>query len=191
MSYDFTAALQGWQSFYQIVGESAATLTGLTFISVTLGVSQLTVETSPLVRTFTGRVLESFLSALVISALMCIPAQTCHVLSCELATIGVISLWRSLVLLLIVYHNRLRLRLKPHHWLWHLSLPWVGSLCVLVSAIGLSRSWPSALDATAFGVLLLVLAGVNNAWEFAVQALLASLQGVDGSVTTRSKSIQS
>ena len=186
MSDILTGALQGWQSFYQIVGESAATLTGLTFLSVTLGVGQLTIETTPFVRTFTGRVLESFLSALVISALMCIPAQTRHWLSWELAAIGLISLWRSLVLLLIVHRNSLRLRLKPHHWLWHLSLPWVGSLCILVTAVGLWRSWPPALDATALGVLLLVLAGVSNAWEFAVQALLASLQGADGSVATRS-----
>jgi hypothetical protein len=174
----FTAALRDWQGYYQMLGESAATLTGLMFVAVALGARLFTPAIMPLVRTFISPTLGHFLAALILAALLCIPTQTRLSLAGELGVCGLIGLGRVTVLFGCMRRHHRHLPVHRRHWLCHLALPALGYLCVPTAAAGLWRSWPSALPMLAAGVLLLIVTGVINAWDIALQSFLVSPEDI-------------
>ncbi len=165
MTEPFSQILHDWQNFYQLVGESSATLTGLMFIAASLGTSLIDDKAGPKVRTFITPTIIYFSVVLLISALMNIPNQTSFWLSLQLGVIGLFGTGYS-----ASHFWRLRgFDLDPADvsqiWLWNLALPLLASLCLLGAALELRQSFAAGLNAAAVGTLLLVLVGLHNAWS--------------------------
>ena len=165
MTEPFSQILHDWQNFYQLVGESSATLTGLMFIAASLGTSLIDDKAGPKVRTFITPTIIYFSVVLLISALMNIPNQTSFWLSLQLGIIGLFGTIYS-----ASHFPRLRgFELEPDArsqvWIWNFVLPLLASLWLLGAALDLRQSAAQSLDAAAVGVLLFVLIGLHNAWS--------------------------
>lgn len=156
--------LEAWRDFYVLVGTVAATLMGLFFVIVSLGPQVVATETERrTTRALISPNVGFFTTAVIVSALMLIPAITPSVLGAILA-IGSIS---ALVYLISVQAFR-QWRLNHLPWtdlVWFVSLPFPGYLMLLISAAGIWTQAAFGLYSLAASVILLLVIGIHNAWD--------------------------
>lgn len=96
MTDTFFQVLHGWQNFYTLLGEAAATLTGLMFVAASLGARLISDEADSKVRTFLTPTVVHFSLVLLLAALMNVPTQTRAALTAQLAILGLIGAGYSL-----------------------------------------------------------------------------------------------
>jgi uncharacterized protein (TIGR00369 family) len=71
----FIQALRDWHNFYLLTGTAAATLIGLMFVAVSLGVSLVNAQTANNVEIFVTPTIVHFIAVLVVAAISIIPTQ--------------------------------------------------------------------------------------------------------------------
>jgi len=161
--------LGAWENFYVIVGSSAAALTGLTFIVITIAADHRR-DNSPGVRlkglrAFITPTVVYFGTALWLSALMTVPRQTPLSLSLCIGITGVLG---------IIYCGRVIYWMfavssdyKPFlsDWVWNAILPPTAfALLVVAGILGTAHAaW--LLYAVGGVTLLLLFVGIHNAWD--------------------------
>lgn len=165
MTDSFAQTLHGWQSFYQLLGEASATLTGLMFIAASLGTRLIDDQTDPKIRTFVTPTVIYFSLVLLVSALMNVPTLTRLPLIVALAATGLFVTVYSLSHLRRLRDFNQKEVLESRAWFWNLLLPVFASLWLLGAALTLRRFLGCGLDAAAFGVVLFLLVGLHNAWD--------------------------
>lgn len=168
-----TLALTDWQSFYVMMGSSAAALTGLTFVVITLSAerrdglgsarSQLTG-----LRIFITPTAVHFAAALWLSALMCIPGQTAVSLAVLLAATGSVGLIYCATLLAPMLDRSFDYKPFLSDWIWSALLPVATYLALAVTGILLMHHPATSLYAVGGVVLLLLFIGIHNAWDVVV-----------------------
>jgi len=124
----FLQSLHGWQNFYTLLGEAAATLTGLMFVAASLGARLISDEADPKVRTFLTPTVVHFSLVLLLAALMNVPTQTRAALTAQLAILGLIGAGYSLSHLPRLRDFGRDGKLSRQAWAWNLALPLVGAL---------------------------------------------------------------
>jgi hypothetical protein len=72
----FGEALRGWQNFYFMAGGAAATLLGLMFVALSFGLHLINERTREEMRTFVAPSIFYFVSALLLSGIMLVPADS-------------------------------------------------------------------------------------------------------------------
>ncbi len=96
---EFQQALNEWQAVYVLIGGMAATLTGLLFVAVSLGVRTIMSTDNPQLRTSAIRTFNQFLLIMEIAIVMLIPRQTPMTLGLSVAGLAllavVITVWSS------------------------------------------------------------------------------------------------
>ena len=158
------APLAGWESFYVIVGSSAAALTGLMFVVITL-----IADTGPRPQTsalaaFGTPTIVHFCAALLVSATLSAPWRRLPSAGVALGVLGA----AGLVYCVIVLRRALTATgYKPvlEDWVWHTILPFLAYGSVFVAGVVLARWVESALFAVGGATLLLVFIGIHNAWD--------------------------
>jgi hypothetical protein len=161
-------AVAGWDTFYVIIGSSAAALTGLMFVVVTLmadtriGVG----DTANGLDAFGSPTVVHFCVVLLISAVLTSPMHTALSLSLCLAVVGLIGLGYTITVLI-----RMR-RVKTYRpvgedWAFHVCFPLLAYFTFMVSAAFVSRGSATALYYVAAASLLLLYTGIHNAWDTA------------------------
>jgi hypothetical protein len=159
--------LYRWETFYVIVGSSAAALTGLQFVVIALGAQARTIGDAAAVEAFGTPTIVHFCAVLTVAALIATPGQTPVSLAlclCVLGTAGV---------LYTIFTARRAHRQSVYEpvfedWLWHVGLPFAGYGVLLVTGIVAFRHPAGALYAVAAFSLLLLFVGIHNAWDSAV-----------------------
>lgn len=165
--------LTDWQSFYVLVGSSAAALTGLTFIVVTIAADKgdpagsASARLSGL-RVFITPTAVHFGAALWLSALMSIPGQQVAALQGLLAATGAAGLIYCATLLRRMLGSSLGYRPFLSDWIWSAVLPIAAYLAAAAAGCVLSRQLAAGLYAVAGSVLLLLFIGIHNAWDVVV-----------------------
>ena len=95
----FERALDEWQAVYVLIGGMAATLTGLLFVAVSLGVRTVMSDENPQLRASAIRTFNQFLLIMEISIVVLIPRQTQVTLGASVAALAllavVITIWSS------------------------------------------------------------------------------------------------
>jgi hypothetical protein len=95
----FERALDEWQPVYVLVGGMAATLTGLLFVAVSLGVRTVMSKENPQLRASAIRTFNQFLLIMEVSIVMLIPRQTPITLGVSVAALALlamgITVWTS------------------------------------------------------------------------------------------------
>jgi hypothetical protein len=170
-----SSVLTAWSNFYVIAGSSAAALTGLMFVVITLVVGlERSKRTPDGVATFSTPTVVHFCVALVISAILSAPW---HSLARVGVALGLTGLYGIVYVLRVFYRTRRLTVYRPEleDWLWYTVLPFVSYVAIVVSAILLPTAATRALFALAGAVVLLVLIGIHNAWD--VVTYLALQQG--------------
>ena len=153
----------GWQSFYQMTGEAAATLTGLLFLVVSLMSGRQVPSTSQGVKLFTTPTVFHLVSVLVVSALALAPdgsGQSQNAIMIAWAAMGV------------VYTSRCAVRLftlpNPTHWSdfwWYGFGPAVTYLALAAATIVAWVRAPHAAYFVALCLMALLILAIRNAWD--------------------------
>jgi len=169
----------GWDSFYVMIGSSAAALTGLTFVVIALATDKHRINARGL-RVFVTPSIVHFGTVLTVAAFLCVPRQTLLSVCIGLGIAGVAGL---------VYSGTTAASMRQigqsyvpvrEDWVWHVILP-IGAYLVLVAMAFLGwRSPDAGLYGAAFASTALLFIGIHNAWDVAVSISLRDHQDRNG-----------
>jgi hypothetical protein len=157
-------ALTHWDSFYVIVGSSAAALTGLQFVVIAL-VADSTLSTSGrLIAAFGTPVVVHFGSTLLISAILSAPWTSLAPVAWCMFLLGLAGLLYGAA---VLRHARSQQNYSPEasDWIWHTVLPNFAYAAVLLAALALTKSEAMALFVIGGSALLLLFIGIHNSWD--------------------------
>jgi hypothetical protein len=156
--------LAAWESFYVIVGSSAAALTGLQFVVIVLGAELNAGSSNAVTRAFGTPTIVHFCAVLLLAAILSAPWPGMASAGLCLAVCGALGFAYGL---LVIRHARRQTDYKMvlEDWIWHCSLPLVGYATLLGAAITLQRHVAVSLFVIAGTSLLLLFVGIHNAWD--------------------------
>jgi hypothetical protein len=154
----------GWESFYVIIGSSAAALTGLQFVVMALVADSDRPGGPQEIAAFGSPTVVHFCSALLISALFTAPW---HSVANAGRAAGLLGLAGLVYTAIVLRRARRQSGYQPvfEDWLWHTILPGLAYLALLVSGLTLSDEAGSATFFIGAAALLLVFIGIHNAWD--------------------------
>src|SRR5262249_52168851 len=159
--------LHDWHDFYVLVGTASATLVGLMFVAVSIGVAIFNEDHRAAMPAFITPTVMHFAAALFTCLLVTIPTHTWRTLGGLLgagALAGSISCGTLLVQIII----RHRFNVDLSDRLFYAFLPLLGYLLALVAAVLLVLQSTISADLMAAPVLTLLLAATRNAWDMTV-----------------------
>jgi len=159
--------LLGWDNFYVIAGSSAAGLTGLTFVVITLSAGARRVNVTGL-RVFLTPTIVHFGAVLAIAAYVSMPRHSELSLSLGLGAAGIAGL--VYIGAITAAMRRLALDYVPvaEDWIWNVILPALVYGALLAVGLLIWR-WPQrCMYGAATVVVLLMIIGIHNAWDIAV-----------------------
>ena len=154
-----------WESFYVIVGSSAAALTGLQFVVVALSADSEGLSTGSDV--FATPTVVHFCAAFLIAAILSVPRQTPASLAACLAAEGLAGIIYAIIVMLR-FGKEMHYKPVLEDRIWHIVLPSVAYVALFTSGIATYRHEVGALYVVAATALLLLLIGIHNAWDAAV-----------------------
>jgi hypothetical protein len=158
------SALSAWESFYVIVGSSAAALTGLQFVVIALIAESEARRSMNEVAAFGTPTVVHFGAVLLISAILSAPWPQ---LANAATAVGLSGGWGVIYLLIVTRRARRTTVYKPvlEDWIWHVALPLAAYVTLLGGAVALPRYVLWSLFAIAASSVLLLFIGIHNAWD--------------------------
>ena len=168
-----------WESFYVIVGSSAAALTGLQFVVIVLASEIGGLGDPQAISAFGSPTITHFCAVLFISALLSAPW---HGLLFAAVLLGACGVGGVIYVVLVLRHARQQKSYEPvlEDWIWHGALPFVAYTALLVAAMFLPRDPTPALFAVAAAAVLLLFIGIHNAWDAVTYMALERLKRPKG-----------
>ncbi len=160
--------LAAWTSFYVMTGSSAAALTGLMFVVITLVTRSESQSAQDGIATFSTPTVIYFGIVLLISAILCAPW---HSLIYVTVLVGLIGLWGFAYSLRIIFRVIFRIRPRSAYapdledWIWYTILPFVSYAIILAGAVTIALHPPLGLFILAAAVIFLIFIGIRNAWD--------------------------
>src|SRR4029450_8485584 len=156
--------LTEWQPFYVIVGSSAAALTGLMFVVITLIADLEAQRSSGTLAAFGTPTVVHFCAALIVSATLSAPWQSVTKVAVAL---GICGGWGVAYSLIVVRRARRQSTYKPvfEDWLWHTALPLAAYAALFIAAVVLPRDAERSLFVVAGAVLSLVLIRIQHSLD--------------------------
>jgi hypothetical protein len=144
-----------WSNFYVLIGASAATLTGLMFVVLTLVAQVRSSTTHTGLAAFTTPNVVHFCTALLLSALLAMPWRS---LGPPAVLVGLTGLYGIVYVARVIFVAR---RLETYHpdvedWCWYAILPLIAYAAVGAGAIFLTAIPKTALFGLAGATLLLI-----------------------------------
>jgi len=168
-------ALAGWESYYVIVGSSAAALTGLQFVVIALVADLSQRASDDQISAFGTPSIVHFCVALLTSASLSAPWKQ---LGSTAVALGLVGLAGLVYVAIVIRRARRQEGYKPvlEDWLWHAVLPVVAYGLIAGGALSLTRAEHEALFVVAAATLLLVFIGIHNAWDTVTWLALRRVQ---------------
>ncbi len=159
--------LTEWESFYVIVGSSAAALTGLQFVVIAVGAEVEETRDPEAVSAFGTPTLVHFCAVLLIAAILSTPQHTNGTLSLWLTLCGLSGL---AYVIWVVYQvwRQTGYTAQLEDWIWHAALPLIAYTCLLIAGIATYSHPAGALYVVGAVALLLLFTGIHNAWDAVV-----------------------
>jgi len=156
--------LTSWQSFYVIIGSSAAALTGLMFVVVTLIAGVRVRSSSGTIAAFGTPTVVHFCLALLVAAILSAPWQVLWIAGLLL---GLCGLGGVAYIVIVILRTRRQTDYKPvlEDWLWHTILPLVAYIVLVVAALLFPGNPALALFGIGAVTILLLFIGIHNAWD--------------------------
>jgi hypothetical protein len=170
-------SLTGWESFYVIVGSSAAALTGLQFVVIVLIAELRRRSPSAQIAAFGTPTVVHFCAALLVAAIMSAPWPTLGSLRVALALTGLAGVGYA-VLIAARAHRQTGYKLVVEDWIWHTMLPVAAYIGIGVGAAIIGRDVTNALFLVGAMTLLLLFIGIHNAWDTVIYVAAGHLDEV-------------
>jgi hypothetical protein len=158
------SSLAGWESYYVIVGSSAAALTGLQFVVMALIADTVKRASGEQIDAFGTPSIVHFCVALLTSAALSAPWRS---LGSAALVLGITGLAGLAYAAIVIRRARRQQGYKPvfEDWLWHAALPVVAYSALTAGAVAALRHEHEALFVIGAATLLLVFIGIHNAWD--------------------------
>lgn len=171
--------LHEWETFYVIIGSSAAALTGLQFVVIALSAETQTVGGEVEFQTFATPTVVHFCSVLLFSAMIAMPGQTQITLGWCITITGALGLGYAC----LITNAARRTSYKPvfEDWLFHSILPLIAYAAIFVTGLIMYTRPLFALYLIAVCSLLLLFIGIHNAWDAATFMALRRKESQSGS----------
>ena len=165
-SLPFTA----WETFYVIVGSSAAALTGLMFVVIALVADIRSSEQQ--IEAFGTPTVVHFGAVLLLSALMTAPWPA---MSGAILALGSCGAGGLVYMLIVLRRARRQTGYAPvfEDWLFHMALPLAAYVVILVAALALPLRPAPLLFVVGAATLLLLFIGIHNAWDTVTYIVVA------------------
>jgi hypothetical protein len=163
-----------WESFYVIIGSSAAALTGLQFVVIAL-TADLRRSSTHEIDAFATPTIIHFGVVLLLSGILTAPWHGLSAPAVLMAGLGFTGLVYSI---LVVRRTRRQTsyRLVLEDWLFHIVLLGVAYAILASAALTLRASPHGALFVVASAALLLLFIGIHNAWDTATFLVARDVQ---------------
>lgn len=156
--------LAAWESYYVIIGTSAAALTGLTFVVIAMIAETPRSADAHGIATFLTPTIVHYCIALLVSAILSAPWHGLGGAGIALGLSGIVGLGYAFIVLLRARRVR-HYKLVLEDWVWHTVFPVFayGALCF--AAFLLRDHAALALFIVGGIALLLLFMGIHNAWD--------------------------
>lgn len=166
----FIETLRSWQNFYFMTGGAAATLVGLMFVALSLGINLVNENTRKQMEIFVTPSIFYFTSALVLCCIMLVPNVAPPTLAAILTLGGVFGILRA------IQFVRHLISAAKHYgdfdltdWLSHIVVPVLSYALLLAVGIGFwIDQWTLAFMGNCLTVILLLLCGIANTWSLVI-----------------------
>jgi len=171
-----------WESFYVIIGSSAAALTGLQFVVIALVTQTRRKGSARQIDAFATPTIVHFCSALLLSAILSAPWPT---LSGADVSLGVCGGAGVAYVSVVIRRTRAQMRAQTGYrpafedWLCHTILPMLAYTSLLAASLALGRYTVPSLFVVGGAALLLLFVGIHNAWDTVTYIAINHLQSVD------------
>ncbi len=160
-------SLYEWESFYVIIGSSAAALTGLMFVVIALGAEARTIGDAEALKAFATPTIVQFCAVLLLAAIVSTPRQTAGSLRACFLVCGIGGVAFTISALSRARRQK-SYEPETEDWVWHGALPLVAYGSIFVTAMFFGRHAQGGLYFMAAAALLLLYIGIHNAWDAAV-----------------------
>lgn len=159
--------LEKWETFYLMVGSSAAALIGLLFVVVTLNAEATDAgRREDGSRLFLTPVVFHFAMVFLVSTLVLMPDVDTPILALGVAAVGIVGLiFVGFALSRLIFG-----RFPVPHWtdyVYYGALPFVLYAALLACGIGLWTGAAFGIHGLAVTALALLFLGIRNAWDLA------------------------
>jgi hypothetical protein len=171
MEQAILSPLVAWESFYVIIGSSAAALTGLQFVVMTLSAGMNSRGGETVTNAFSTPTIVHFCAVLFISAMVSAPWPAVSSVGLVLSACGVAGLVYALIVVRRTQRQTLYVPVLED-WLFHAVLPLIAYASLLVAAFFLWSYPTPSLFVIGAVALLLLFVGIHNAWDGAVYIAL-------------------
>jgi hypothetical protein len=167
--------LSGWANFYVIIGSSAAALTGLTFIVITLVAGAGALGRGDGVAAFSTPTVVHFGAALLVAVILAAPWPMLWHISILLGLIGLAGM---IYIIVILRRARRQTSYEPvlEDWLWHTIFPFISYAAFFGSAIVLPTYPVPTLFVIAAATVLLLFIGIHNSWDTVTYIVMERIQ---------------
>jgi hypothetical protein len=156
--------IAAWSNFYVITGSSAAALTGLMFVVITLVAGDRSGRAHEGTATFSTPTVLHFCAALLVSAILSAPWRS---LAHAAAILGLTGLFGVVYMSRVVIRTRRQTAYTPgiDDWVWYAIVPLIAYVAIAVAAILLPWDPTDTLFVVAGANVLLIFTGIHNAWD--------------------------
>jgi len=162
----FLDSLQVWQNFYFMLGGAVATLIGLIFVAVSLGVNLVSDDTRDNIALYVTPILSYFISVLVVALIMLTPWPAPTGWAGLLVLIGGWGISRVLGIAWRMLQPEQRAHAKYSHWLWHVIVPGLSFALIGVMALWFVAAGAGlALFGLAVATVLLLISSTWRVWD--------------------------
>ena len=165
-----------WESFYVIVGGSAAALTGLMFVVIAVVADAGPRAATALgISAFVTPTIIHFSMALLISAILSAPWPGHHFLQLALSLLGL----GGFIYTLLVWRRVRRVTTYTkvfEDWAWHVILPLLAYAVTVAAAASVEHETVVALFLIGGASVLLLFIGIHNAWDTVEHLTLQRVQ---------------
>jgi hypothetical protein len=171
MAVSFPELLHEWHDFYVLLGTASATLVGLMFIATSIGATVFNEESRAALAAFITPTVVHFGAVLFACLVVTIPTHSWHSLGAVLGAgglAGTVHSGRLLVLLII----RQRFNVDLEDRLFYVLIPLVAYVVALTAAVLLFEQSAIGAELIAVALLILLLAGLRNAWDMMVWIMI-------------------
>lgn len=172
------SAFSPWESFYVIIGSSAAALTGLQFVVIALGSESRNLGSEREINAFATPTIVHFCAVLLISAILSAPWHHHWPPALTLAATGLAGLLYTFV---ILRRARRSQGYKPvlEDWIWHTIIPFLSYSALAIASLLLPAHPIPSLFLISASALLLLFTGIHNAWDAVIFLALARKQKLE------------
>jgi modulator of FtsH protease len=167
-----------WHDFYLLTGTAAAALVGLVFVAASIGASVFTEQNRAALRAFISPTVVHFSSVFFICVLVTIPSHRWLTLGGLLIAAGLAGaiysggIWMQLFI-------RRSFKVDMTDRFFYALMPFLGYVLVMASGSMLFMPSEASLDLLAAALIVLLLAGIRNAWDMTFWIMTKSPAGAE------------